>query len=126
MYQEYNPNPMRKMVGDCTIRAISKALNQPWHKTFFDLCSYGAVECDMPNSDAIWGMYLRDQGFCRRMIPDDGFGRYTVEDFCEENPKGKFLLALPSHVVAVEDGTYFDTFDSGSEKVNYYWTRKEK
>lgn len=29
-YTHYNPNPAQKSVGDCTVRAISKALDQSW------------------------------------------------------------------------------------------------
>lgn len=30
----YNPNPERKLVGDCVIRAISKVTNQTWEDTY--------------------------------------------------------------------------------------------
>ena len=33
MWIEYNPNPLGLRVGDCVIRAISKALDMPWEKT---------------------------------------------------------------------------------------------
>ena len=35
MYQFYNANPNAARVGDCTIRAISKVLNQSWDFTPF-------------------------------------------------------------------------------------------
>jgi len=31
----YNPNPERKLVGDCVIRAISKVTNQTWEDTYY-------------------------------------------------------------------------------------------
>jgi len=34
----YNPNPLKKHVGDCVIRAISKATGQTWEKTYTELC----------------------------------------------------------------------------------------
>lgn len=33
-YINFNPNPDRKLVGDCVIRAISKAMNQSWEDTY--------------------------------------------------------------------------------------------
>ena len=33
MWKKYNPNPKGACVGDCTVRAISKALNQSWEDT---------------------------------------------------------------------------------------------
>ena len=46
---------------------------------------------------------------------------YTVDDFCHEHQTGKYLLALFEHVVAVVDGYYYDTWDSGRKVVLYYW-----
>ena len=37
MYSYYNANPYKIRVGDCVIRAISKALNQSWEDTYIDL-----------------------------------------------------------------------------------------
>jgi hypothetical protein len=36
-YESFNPNPYGKRVGDCTVRAVSKALNQSWEKTYDQL-----------------------------------------------------------------------------------------
>ena len=30
LWEYYNPNPNDKAVGDCTIRAMTKALDMPW------------------------------------------------------------------------------------------------
>ena len=37
MYEFYNPNPLSKSVGDCVIRALSKALNKSWDDTAIEL-----------------------------------------------------------------------------------------
>lgn len=49
---------------------------------------------------------------------------YTVADFCWDNPYGYYLLATGTHAVAVIDGDYYDTWDSGNESVAYYYERK--
>lgn len=36
-YINYNPNPARKLVGDCVIRAISKVTGQSWEDTYLGL-----------------------------------------------------------------------------------------
>ena len=33
-YRYYNINPKNKTVGDCTVRAISKAMGQDWETTY--------------------------------------------------------------------------------------------
>lgn len=120
----YNANPQHRRVGDCTVRAISKVLGQDWYKTYFGTAIEGAIQCDMPSANQVWGAYLRSQGFQRHLTPDDRWEDYTVEVFCEEHPEGTYLLALDSHVVAAIDGCFYDTWDSGGEVVNYYWERK--
>jgi len=124
-YAYYQPNPAGKSVGDCTVRAISKALGQAWEETYVGLALEGFKRGDLPNADSVWGPYLRAHGFTRRLIPDDGLGAYTVEDFARDNPNGVFVLSMPGHhVVAVVDGAYCDTWDSGGECPSYYWTKE--
>ena len=40
-YVYYNPNPLKLSVGDCTIRAISCALNMSWKETYLNLLIQG-------------------------------------------------------------------------------------
>lgn len=54
-YVYYNPNPTGKNVGDCTVRAITKALEQDWDKTYIELSVYGLMLGDMPSANAVWG-----------------------------------------------------------------------
>ena len=58
MFEFYNPNPYEKNVGDCTVRAISKALEQDWYRTYLGLCIEGAVRGDMPSANATNGTYI--------------------------------------------------------------------
>lgn len=125
MFKLFNANPINKRVGDCTVRAISKVLNQNWGETYSGMAVQGFMLCDMPSANIVWGAYLRSKGFTRNLVPDEYLEHYTVQDFCKDNPKGTYLLALSSHVVAVVDGDYYDTWDSGNEIVIYYWERKE-
>lgn len=121
MYEYYNPNPCNKRVGDCTVRAICKILNKEWQDVYIDLCIDGLLQCDMPSSNNVWGNYLKKEGYERYIVPDGE----TVESFCIKHPNGKYLLALQSHVVTIENGNYYDMWDSGNEVPLYYWKRKE-
>lgn len=124
-YQNYNPNPLKKQIGDCTVRAISKALHQDWESTYSGLALEGFRLCDMPSANHVWGAYLKRKGFNRYIIPETCPDCYTVKDFCRDHPNGIFILAIHGHVVAVEDGIYYDSWDSGDEIPVYYWQRKE-
>lgn len=120
-YVNYNPNPARKTVGDCTIRSISKALNQPWEETYAGLALQGFRMCDMPSANHVWGAYLREKGFTRRIMPDSCPDCYTVADFAADNPSGTYILALSGHVVCVQNGDWYDSWDSGGEVPLYFW-----
>ena len=124
-FVSYNPNPVGLKVGDCVVRALSKALGQKWEETYIDLCVEGCLRCDMPSANAVWGAYLRRKGFERDIVPNSCPDCYTVEDFCADHPNGTYILALDGHVVSVVDGQYYDTWQSGREVPIYYWHRKE-
>ena len=78
----------------------------------------------MPSSNAVWSKYLINLGYERRIIPNTCPFCYTIKDFCEDNPHGKFLLATDAHVVTVIDGNYFDAWDSGDQVPIYYWFKR--
>lgn len=125
-FVEYNANPQSRRVGDCTVRAISKALNQEWESTYSGMVIQGIMMKDMPSANSVWGAYLKSKGYIRNIIPNNCPDCYTVKDFCDEHPQGSYILALGSHVVAVEDGKYFDTWDSGDEIPLYYFEKREE
>lgn len=124
MYRYFNTNPAGKNVGDCVIRAVSKATGQGWDETYTALCVQGLIDCDMPSANAVWGNYLRGLGFRRYIIPDTCPGCYTVARFAAEHPAGTYILALSGHVVCVQDGTVFDSWDSSNEVVLYFWVKE--
>lgn len=119
MWKTYNPNPKKKTVGDCTVRAISKVLNQGWIETYIGLSAQGLIECDMPSSNAVWGKYLKRHGFYKSMVDGE-----TVESFSHKNT-GRCVLALSGHVVALIGSDYYDLYDSGNEIVLYVWRYEE-
>lgn len=125
-YRYYNANPDKKHVGDCVIRAITKALSQAWEPTYIDICMEGLIIHDMPSSDNVWGSYLYKKGFRRSIIPNDCPLCYTIRDFSNDHPSGTYILVTSDrdHIVCVKDGDVFDTFDSSDEVPIYYW-RKE-
>ena len=124
-FVSYNANPLRNQVGDCVIRAIAKAENKSWDEAYAAVCLEGAFLGDMPTANAVWGSWLKKQGYRRYPIEDKEKDGYTVADFCADHPQGVFILAMQSHVVAVCDGRYFDTWDCGNEEPIYYWCKKE-
>ena len=123
MWIQYNPNPYQISVGDCVIRAITKVFDTDWDTVYWDLALCGYRMKDMPSSNAVWGQYLRENGFNRSIIPNTCPDCYTVRAFCIDNPVGTYVLATGSHAIAVVDGDYYDSFDSGNETVIFFYER---
>lgn len=125
MYSYYNPHPSKNRIGDCVIRAISKALNQTWEDTYIDLTIQGYLMKDLLSSNAVWGAYLKNKGFTRDIVSNDCPECYTIEDFCMDHPKGTFVIGTGTHCVVVQDGVIYDTWMSGGEIPIYYYKKKE-
>lgn len=119
MYISYNPHPTHNNTGDCVIRAITKVLGIGWDDAYLDLMLYGFSMKDWPDSNHVWGSYLLNNGFRRYPLQNTCPDCYTVRDFCEDHPHGTFVLATGSHVIAVIDGDYYDSWDSGNEVPAY-------
>lgn len=124
MFKEFNVNPKGKRVDDCTVRAISLLMDQPWDKTFMGLVEVAFEMKNMPSANAVWGTYLSHNGYRRHIIPDTCPDCFTIRDFCRDNPNGIFLLATGTHVVTAIDGDYYDTWDSGDEIPTHFWKKR--
>ena len=125
MWVEYNPNPTGRIVGDCSVRAVAKALNIDWETAYAMTANKGFQMGDMPSSNSVWGAVLRENGFYRKSIPDSCPDCYTAEDFCKDNPEGTFVLGFGTHVATVVDGNIFDAYNSLKKAPQYVWFRKE-
>lgn len=125
MYIYYNNNPVGNIrAGDCVIRAISLITGDSWEKIYTDLSSEGFAYGDWGNNNAVWDAYLRSRGFKRYICPNDCPYCYSIADFAEDHQTGKYIAATGSHVVAVISGDYYDSWDSGSERPIYYYTKE--
>lgn len=124
MYVYYNPNPTgRDSVGDCSVRAIAKALDISWEDAYAKLCVNAFRMGDMPSSNSVISSVLRMNGFYRENLPCFANDCYTVSDFAYHNPVGVYVVGTGNHVVCVESGNWFDSWNSKDETVQYFWTK---
>jgi len=124
MWIQFNNNPTGRMVGDCAVRAISKALDIDWEDAYALIAANGYAMGDMPSSDSVWGAVLRQNGFYRQSIPNSCPECYTAADFARDNPRGVFVLGFGGHVATILDGDIYDSWDSSNEIPVYVWYRK--
>ena len=121
MFIDYNPNPVGRRVGDCSVRAISKALGVDWETAYAMIASNGFAMGDMPSSNSVWGAVLRQNGFKKQAIPNSCPDCYTFADFARDNPRGTFVLGTGSHVATVVDGNLYDSWNSSDEIPVFVW-----
>ena len=121
----YNPSPAGRNMGDCAVRAIAKALGIDWEAAYATLTFSGYQMADMPSSNAVWGAVLRKNGFYRHAVPNTCPDCYTIWDFAQEHPEGIYVVGTGDHVVTIEDGIVYDSWDSRHEIPQYYWAQKE-
>ena len=125
MWIEYNPNPSGRRVGDCAVRAVSKALGVDWETAFAMMTANAFLLNDMPSSDSVWGSVLKEHGFEREAIPNSCPNCYTAADFARDNTIGTFVLGFGGHTACIEDGNLYDSFDSSREIPIFVWYRKD-
>lgn len=128
-YKYYQPNKkdLKDKYGDCVIRALTKVMNKEWLEVFDEIHPISR-EMQVPfNCKPCYEEYLKQNGFEYTGISNKkGSKRPTVEGFALAHKKGTYYLNVANHCVAVVDGKYYDTWDSGTCCLYGYWTAKEK
>ena len=125
VWAEYNPNPAGRNVGDCSVRAIAKALDTDWEDAYLQLVKAGYQMCDMPSSNSVIGALLRKNGFYRHTVPNTCPECYTAADFVIDHPHGVYVLFFGNHVATAVDGVVFDSWQSTAEIPQYYWSKEK-
>lgn len=126
MFVFYCNNPAGDLQsGDCVIRAICKVTGDTWEKVYSELSVEGYVVSDWGNANHVWDAYLRKNGFERHICPNDCPYCYSIKDFANEHKEGTYIVATGTHAVAVVNGNYYDSWDSGNKVPIYYYTKEE-
>lgn len=125
----YQPNKLdvKDKAGDCQIRAFCKVLNMSWVEAFDlttpicrELQTYTIFDGDLQKTKAA----MKKLGFEYTGISNKkGSKRPTVDSFAKDHPEGSFIVTVANHVVAVVDGKYYDTWDSGYKSLYGYFEK---
>lgn len=118
VYYQPNKKDLKDKYGDCTIRALTKALNISWLEAF-DMTIPVCREEQLPNvffaPIEVRKRVMKSLGFDYVGISNKkGAKRPTVDSFAKEHPLGRYICNVANHEVAVVDGKYYDTWDSGN------------
>lgn len=128
-YKYYQPNDKdtKDKYGDCVIRALTKVLCKDWLTVFDELLPYAKELQCMPNERRCYEEYLFDNGFAYHGVSNrKGSKRPTVESFSKDHKQGSYFVNVANHVVAISDGSYYDTWDSGDCCLYGYYYKEGK
>lgn len=123
LYVPYNPHPQQKHVGDCVKRAFTRLMGEDYKTVSLLLNRHKKVTNSKTfNQDKNWRSFAESLGWSRETLKVvKGIPKTRVWEFVRANPQGKFLIKASRHVIAVEDGIIFDSFDSRNGIVHHYW-----
>lgn len=124
MWLKCNVNPAKNDTADCVIRACVVALNKTWLQVSDEIYELSRKHFLSMSDDRLWGRYLYEKGFTPFLLPENCPSCITIKRFCIMYPHGIYIIGTGSHAVAVIDGNYYDSWDSGDEVPSFFWRVK--
>lgn len=114
----YSPNG--KSQDDCAVRALSKIEGITWREAFLLLSETGAEEESL----------IQYEHVVSKTLEKLGYNEYKVEKgkpvqlnlITKKIDKG--IAFVKGHVVAIVEGNYYDSWDSGLENVQKYYKKE--
>lgn len=126
IFKYHNPHPEKKDVTDCVVRAITIAVDGDYLEVRRHL---NRIKKDLKETSyknrKFMHKYAKLNGWNKISFPAvKGVPRLRGRDFIERYPKGRYILNLAKHVVAVVNGVYLDTWDSTNKMIYNAWEVK--
>lgn len=124
-WYEYNPNPKKKNIGDCSLRAYCAAFGWTWEEAFEKSSEIAKNEALMMDTHKTCEKVMESEGY----VIDEEFKKskrkdLTVNEFALTHPYGTYFLNTHGHLLCVKDGEYWDSWDSGKKKVRRIYIKK--
>ena len=127
VYYQPNEKDIKDKYSDCQIRALARALDCTWLEAFDRALPFCREEQAPLPFDApidVRKRILAKLGFEYRAISvKKGCKRPTVDGFAKDHPTGTYICNVANHEVAVVDGRYYDTWNSGRKCVYGYFEK---
>lgn len=128
LFQYFQPNPkdLKDRYGDCAVRALCAIENMDWLSCYDKMWELSReVYCPF-NSKVGFEHIVKSLGYKYTGITNKkDTKRPTVEEFAKEHKTGKYILVVANHYVAVKEGMYWDTWNSGNKSLYGYWEKAE-
>ena len=113
----YNPEPNGASKDDCTIRSITAVTGKGYDEIKRQLNAFKKVtNAKFYYSNHNPHRYVEDILNAQKITVEKNT---TVADFCKTHHHGRYILDLKAHWSACIDGILYDTWDCGTEKLNF-------
>lgn len=126
-YINYNANPKeRTNVGDCVIRALSKATGKSWDEVYDELYIIGKKKKRMMNDPHTYKEFLKNNNFtlCPAARDEDG-KMISVKEFSNNvNADTMYVIHTRKHLTVVFNGDIYDTWDTSYEKAGKFYSKR--
>lgn len=120
-YKFLNLNPLGKLEEDCVCRAISLALNEDYYIIQEKLYLVGEL-FDCVDVCVCCYKHLLDYVYNLERIEE--YNGCTIEEFCNCNPYGIYLIRVDGHLTCVIDNVCYDIWDCRDKIVDIVWKIK--
>lgn len=120
MYKFLNVHPKGLRVGDCVKRAITTATGMDYMEVQRELNRCKKITgCSKFNDNKNWKYYVEKELKAKKLsFPAvQGQDRMNGYKFCEEFPKGHYILRMAGHLSCCIDGVIYDTWDCSDKCV---------
>lgn len=133
-FRYHNANPKGRRTGDCVLRAIATSTGKSWDEVLDGLVEIAHKHKVMVNDTPCYDRYLQSLGYSKMNQPRKTDNtKYTGHDFDEYLSGQGRLFGYDivahiggHHIVAIVDGTIYDTWNSTGGSIGNYWIRKRK
>lgn len=119
VWREWNSNPQNILVGDCVIRALTTVTGKDYDSILLDLSKEGLRQDTDFRYNNVWTRYInKNEEYDLTQVKLVGWNP-TVNALANRLKHMPIQLVAVSntHAVAIKQGDYLDTWDSGRRKV---------
>ena len=128
MYKYYNAHPKGLIAGDCVKRAITVAAEMDYMQVQRELNKYkkvtGVKKYNVGHNPNKYVENVLNE--VKLSFPaKKGEPRMNGTRFCQEYPKGRYILTMANHWSCCIDGVIYDTWDCSDKCVYIAYKIKE-
>lgn len=127
MYINENVNPKKKKVGDCSTRALTKAIGIPYEQALKEQYEAAASSLYGITDVEVMDIVLKNHGFEKVKVKIKKGDKRPTPKSISEMTCGIYKAAVchvSCHFVACTNGNVYDIWDSSDKCCYGYWVKK--